>query len=1053
MEGSMPRYGCLLCLLLALAGPLCAQPELLPPSVQQETDINRLAQRLKDGPAQTRVEVVQRLHQLGSPHIVPLLLQALVDEDERVRSAAADVLSCGEPDPVRDRLLALLKTVQPEIRPQVIQALSRDQHQRVTDALLPLLQDEATEVRVWAVPALGERDDPRVAPAMLEASRDPAQQVRDFAVRTLWRFPTQEAESRLLEALTDNAFQVRMSAAIAIRAALDMRQDTTLRRTAVQPLIGRLADENVHVRCLAIEALVATRDPAVVPTLMPLLKDKEVPVCHHAINALGDLRDARTVSPLLALMQTGDGDSALLAAESVRRIGKPAVPKILDAYWQAKEPAQRLKLFDLLKQMRDPALAAFYADVFIRETDSELRTVSARALETAFDARAVPALLAAIQDTDPIVRQAAASALRPSPERATTDALLPLLHDPQANVRIAAICALYGRGDDRVMPALAAGLKDRDPDVRASAIQCLQEETELLEALLQAVQDKEAVVRQAVWRALEQQYRIGRRADRPRIITALLTLLENADAGMRQEMMFTLGEYTEPQVIDALATLTQRDASPQVRQFAARALGRIGDDRAVVPLLRTMHDPVEWVRSAAKDELGRIGDRRAIPALLAIKDVGDQQDHQRTASALTRLGMTQGIAPPKGFSEEEWAILVHVFGRYELDKAALLALQARQPQFIEILKTCLTRATETGGYEQQMMRVLVTLEAPGAADAIAAHYQQAHREGGDSFAAEMLLTLRDTRAIEPMIEHIRRRSPRQLGPYVAKQILALSAFDDPRVAKLLEALRNSEDVSIRYAVAGALARRGDAEALAFLLQPLDTNDSAAYHAATEALGHSGNGKALDVLLRELAQAEPTLRGMAAQAVKGWLAEHPDAKTYARVAPLLLDAAEKEHSVFLRLLLLETLAAHNDPRAVDGLIVLVLDARYAMRRAMQLLASYGGEKVVDALVQVLAEGNPEMREEAAAQLGALGDAKAIPALLRAVREDTTRVRVKAIRSLGMLKAAEAVEPLIAALAEPGTRVQDAAAEALAAMTGQAFGTDQKAWRAWWEQQGK
>ncbi|OPZ83532.1 MAG: Phycocyanobilin lyase subunit alpha [bacterium ADurb.Bin429] len=846
-----------------------------------------------------------------------------------------------------------------------------------------------------------------------------------------------------------------MSVAIAIRVALDMRQDTDLRRTAVQPLIGRLTDVNVHVRYLAIEALVATRDPVIVPALIPLMKDKEVQVSNYAINALGNLRDVRAVPPLLTLMLTGEGDSALLASEALRHIGKPAVSHILEAYWQTKETAQRLKLFDLLKQMRVPALAAFYADVFIREADIELRKAAAQALATMFDARAVPALLAATKDTDPELRQAAASALRHSRERTTTDTLLPLLHDPQGSVRIAAINALFERDDDRVMPALMLILNDGDPQVRTRVYVLLlaiqQDKPTALEFFLQAIQENDSEIRRfAVW-GLELQYRLSPPIDRRRIITALLNLLDNADTGMRREMIISLREYTDSQVIEALITLVQHDESPQVRASAAQNLGRIGDDHAIEPLMRAIHDPVEWVRSEAKDALGRIGDRRAIRALQAIKDVGDQQDRQRTASALARLGVTEGITPPRGFTKAEWAIIAPVFGRYELDKEALTALQARQPKLTDTLKACLTRATETG-FEQRIMQALVTMNAPGAADAIAAYYQHIRGKGGESFATEMLLRLKDPRAIEPMIEEIRRRSL-QPGSDASGKIVDLLVFDDPRVTELLEALRTSEDVYIRYAVAGVLARRGDADALAFLLQPLDSGDIETYHAATKALGHSGNSTALDALLRELAQVEPGLRGMAAEAVKQCLAVNLDAEMYARVAPLLLAAADKEKKGSIRFSLLGAMAAQNDPRAVDGLIAVAQDARYATKKAIYLLVPYGGEKVVDALIKVLAEGNQEMREEAASQLGGLGDARAVPALLRAVREDTTRVRVKAIRSLGQLKAADATEPLVAALSEPGTRIQDAAAEALQATTGQAFGVNAKAWQAWWAKQRK
>ena len=62
---------------------------------------------------------------------------------------------------------------------------------------------------------------------------------------------------------------------------------------------------------------------------------------------------------------------------------------------------------------------------------------------------------------------------------------------------------------------------------------------------------------------------------------------------------------------------------PDVREAALRALGKVGDGRAVEPLAGLLDDRRTDV--AAAIALGRIGDERAIPALLDV--LGDQDEY------------------------------------------------------------------------------------------------------------------------------------------------------------------------------------------------------------------------------------------------------------------------------------------------------------------------------------------------------------------------------------------------------------------------------------------
>jgi HEAT repeat protein len=68
----------------------------------------------------------------------------------------------------------------------------------------------------------------------------------------------------------------------------------------------------------------------------------------------------------------------------------------------------------------------------------------------------------------------------------------------------------------------------------------------------------------------------------------------------------------------ALSEVFQRldDPDPDVREEAARALGRIQAAEGVDPLIQRLRDPNSTIRSEAAYALGQIGDARAVPALV-----------------------------------------------------------------------------------------------------------------------------------------------------------------------------------------------------------------------------------------------------------------------------------------------------------------------------------------------------------------------------------------------------------------------------------------------------
>lgn len=152
---------------------------------------------------------------------------------------------------------------------------------------------------------------------------------------------------------------------------------------------------------------------------------------------------------------------------------------------------------------------------------------------------------------------------------------------------------------------------------------------------------------------------------------AIANLLQKEDLGQRYYAAWWLGRFRvrEPAAIDALliALEDEEDRAPDggypLRRNAARALGKLEDNRAVPPLIRCLDFPDFYVREAAAQALEMLGapqrgslrDRSCIPILLKLLDGGVAaakqvpgkphlvQPYEAVIEALGTLGASEAI--------------------------------------------------------------------------------------------------------------------------------------------------------------------------------------------------------------------------------------------------------------------------------------------------------------------------------------------------------------------------------------------------------------------------
>lgn len=237
----------------------------------------------------------------------------------------------------------------------------------------------------------------------------------------------------------------------------------------------------------------------------------------------------------------------------------------------------------------------------------------------------------------------------------------------EATVRQAAAESLGKIGDIRAVEPLTITLKDGNRHVREAA-------TEALDRIgWQPDRDETAAYYWIMKRQWDKCVEIGATAVEP-LIVALRSTSYSIDMQTRQEAAQTLGrigdaravkpliaaledihlceraiealrEIGMPAVEPLIADLQDMGKSEGARIGVARALGQIGGTGAVEPLIATLKDRLASLRMISAEVLGQIGDPRAIEHLAHALEDNDENVRLSVIRALGVVGDTRVVDP------------------------------------------------------------------------------------------------------------------------------------------------------------------------------------------------------------------------------------------------------------------------------------------------------------------------------------------------------------------------------------------------------------------------
>jgi HEAT repeat protein len=380
-----------------------------------------------------------------------------------------------------------------------------------------------------------------------------------------------------------------------------------------------------------------------VTVLIERLYQEDLIVRLSAAKALGEIKDARAVEPLVAILR--DESSGSTAANALAKIGKPAVKPLVNSLREKKALVRRNAATALGKIKDASAVEPLIAA--LKDEDPLVRMNAASALGNMKSANAAEFLITALKDKSTLVRRNAATALGEMKNAHAVEPLMAALKDRDALVRSNAAAALGGMDIFCLLPVgchldhnvivLIRELNDEDPMVRLSASKALGDirDASAVEPLIATLGDRNcgnmaanalANIGKPSVEPLCEALKDGSVIARRNAATALgkikdssaaeplIAVLKDEDLIVRRNAATALGQIQDPRAVESLITAL-RDKSPIVRRNAAIALGQIKDANAVEPLISALKDRDAIVRTKATTALGEIG-KPAVEALI-----------------------------------------------------------------------------------------------------------------------------------------------------------------------------------------------------------------------------------------------------------------------------------------------------------------------------------------------------------------------------------------------------------------------------------------------------
>jgi HEAT repeat protein len=591
---------------------------------------------------------------IKNSHLIDKLINDLEDNDWKKRNYAAQVFIYNKDERAVDSLIKVLSDGGDKEIYELKENLKSTESD-ISSFKLDMLQNEIHKCHYNAALALVYIGNEKALKALGEMSRDKREPYRAVAAQVLGWCPNKDAVGLLTSLVKDESEYVRS----AVLESLGKQKTSE----AIKTLKDTLKDKNPENRATAIKVLGELKDTSLKEVYISIVANEEdgsvtVPV----IQALSNCEVSPEINNALIKRIFIDNSDynpfeMRFAVEVLKAKKTPTVIKTLEKKLQSNNEVIRAKASKVLGELGDtssiPVLQKHLTD-----EDYVVRIYAAEALSHFNDPKLLDDLIKAAKNTVPFTNEGAVKALGNYKEKEVIQILTRFAkQDEDFEVRIAAINSLSKISDSSSLDIFLNSLNDKDEYVRKAAVIALgkintpQTTEALIDVLNTEVQWTES---SSNWEVIDAAAVALEKSTDPDLKQKLLGLLDSKNYQGRIEAVrllvlrgwkpSSLDEWIKFDIAAGLFDVVHEKGSAAVEPLiaateetdwrwkggAAKALGKIGDERAIGPLIRVLKSE-NWPRQEAAKSLKQFADDRAIEPL--INALNDWDWHMRVAVA------------------------------------------------------------------------------------------------------------------------------------------------------------------------------------------------------------------------------------------------------------------------------------------------------------------------------------------------------------------------------------------------------------------------------------
>lgn len=366
-------------------------------------------------------------------------------------------------------------------------------------------------------------------------------------------------------------------------------------------LCRALSNRTAQTRTLVLRAALAAKPDLVLPALETLAFEGSPAESNTAMEVLGSF-DAKTVATCFTAFLAGPFD-----------VQFAALGRIL--------PSESLRA--------DPGIQSAVASL-ARDDDERVRLKVLEILQLADPAAAVKVGLEALDDPSLVVQQKGLEVVRHATtelkSEAAEDKLIGLLAEGSEQIRSAVLDLIVeSRDKTRLLRKLLVFSGSMMGWMRDRLLAALRDYADALtEPVIDLMSDPDQDVR-------TQALLVGASLEATGAVPHIVSLLGDDDWWLRLTAIETLGKIGDPRAVEPLLN-AMRD--PDNQMACAEALGRIGDERSLGPLCHLLSSPSPEVRVEALRSLRRMANRQVLPVLYGCAEQDPEQAIRERAEEL-----------------------------------------------------------------------------------------------------------------------------------------------------------------------------------------------------------------------------------------------------------------------------------------------------------------------------------------------------------------------------------------------------------------------------------